>query len=363
MRFEMYHYFGKFLQPVCFFLALFFLGCSNVLINQQPNGVEVQMVLPEASGRNTESSSRMVKGWVENTLAQKLVVEQKAITANSVTLAFGSIQTGTRARVVIQIYDDSGILYSGSSDYFTVSKSGNRVQVRLEENTQSSETGNASSFSASDITVTVQSKTGTANKIEKSGSTSTTTVTHQFYGIEGSQINFSLSSKAQAAGMILKVNDTTQTSSDLKEAKEIYTAKILDQSNQEVAIALFDITSQMKPMTITFTELEFVSKAEASDESATISDLKINEKSVTLANYSVTATGSNGKATSMGMTDLTINNLTQTGDTIGITAGSASVATSSRHTINNASYKISDLYGKTSIMWGDYLRFTYTITQ
>ena len=163
--------------------------------------------------------------------------------------------------------------------------------------------------------------------------------------------------------MTLKVNSNATTSFNLKETTQTYTAKILDQSNQEVATASFTITSQMKPITVTFTELDFVSKGEAADEYATINGLKVNSNAVTLANYSISATGSNGKVTSMGMTDLTINNLSQTNSTIGITAGSVSVTTDTTKAISNHSYTVSDLYGKTSVMWGNYLRFTYSITQ
>ena len=383
----MYHYFGKFVQPICFLLALFFFGCSNVLINEQSKGVEVQVTLPEHSGRSIETDSFTVEAWVENTQAIKLEMEQKTISTNSVILSFESIQPGTRARVVIQIHDDGEILYSGNSDYFTASKSGNLVHVQLEENLQTEgiapqstdETQNEGdsnhstgdipdetqtpSFSPSDILVTVQSKTGTANKIEKTGNTSTTSFTHQFYGIDGSQVNFSLSAEAQTAGMTLKVNSNATTSFNLKETTQTYTAKILDQSNQEVATASFTITSQMKPITVTFTELDFVSKGEATYDSVTISELQVNSNAVTLANHSISATGGNGKVTSMGMPDLTINNLSQTNSTIGITAGSVSVTTDTTKVISNHSYTVSDLYGKTSVMWGNYLRFTYSITQ
>lgn len=374
----MCRYFGKFAQPVLFLLTLFFLGCSNILITHQSNGVEVQLSLPGNSGRSIESTPRVVEAWIENTQSERLATEQKTITTNSVTLSFGSIQTGIRARVVIQIYDDSELLYVGSSDFFTTSESGNKVHVQLEENAQTPETGTINGtqqkgdapgeaptplFSPSDILVTVQSKAGTANKIEKTGNTSTTSFTHQFYGIDGSQVNFSLSAEAQTAGMTLKVNSNATTSFNLKETTQTYTAKILDQSNQEVATASFIITSQMKPITVTFTELDFVSKGEASYEYATINELKVNSNAVTLTNYSISATGSNGKVTSMGMTDLTINNLSQTNSTIGITAGSVSVTTDTTKAISNHSYTVSDLYGKTSVMWGEYLRLNYTITQ
>lgn len=127
----MFRYCRKFAQSVLFLLTLVFLGCSNVLITHQTNGVEVQLSLPESSGRSVESTPRVVKAWVENTRLERLATEQKTITTNSTTLSFNSIQTGTRARVVILIYDDSGLLYSGNSDYFTTSESGNKVHIRL----------------------------------------------------------------------------------------------------------------------------------------------------------------------------------------------------------------------------------------
>ena len=106
----MFRYCRKFAQSVLFLLTLVFLGCSNVLITHQTNGVEVQLSLPESSGRSVESTPRVVKAWVENTRLERLATEQKTITTNSTPLSFNSIQTGTRARVVILIYDDSGLL-------------------------------------------------------------------------------------------------------------------------------------------------------------------------------------------------------------------------------------------------------------
>lgn len=230
----------------------------------------------------------------------------------------------------------------------------------------------------------IKSVDGTVDKedIEQNG----TTLTHCFYGIQGSQISFSLSPEAQAANLTLKVNESPTTTFLLKESTKTYTVqlfndddkvvKFLDSDNNVVASVTFTIISQMKPMTVTFTGLTYVGELSSSDTTVEIETLSIEGKAISkpsdttsslvvhkvlnktnnittliekerLENYSFEL-----KKTTAGIS-ITPNNRAS----ISIPGASMSV------TITSKTFTVSDLYGKTSVMWGEYLRLNYTITQ
>ena len=227
---------------------------------------------------------------------------------------------------------------------------------------------------------------GTVDKedIEQNG----TTLTHYFYGIQGSQISFSLSPEAQAANLTLKVNESPTTTFLLKESTKTYTVqlfndddkvvKFLDSDNNVVASVTFIIASQMKPMTVTFTGLTYVGELTSSGQYTTveIETLSIGGKAISKTS----------DTTSSFVVDKVLDKTTnirtliekerlenysfelkKTTAEISITPNNrASIfipGASMPVTITSERFTVSDLYGKTSVMWGNYLRFTYTITQ
>ena len=206
--------------------------------------------------------------------------------------------------------------------------------------------------------------------IEQNG----TTLTHYFDGMQGSQINFSLSPEAKAAGITLQVNNSSTNSFTLKETTATYTVKLLDK-NQELTSASFTITSQMKPMTVTFTGLTYVGELSSQDTAVQIETLSIEGKAISKPS------GTTSPLVVDKVLDKTTNRtliekerlenysfeLKKTTAEISITPNNrASISipgASTPVTITNEKFTVTKLYGNTSVMWGDYLRFTYTITQ
>lgn len=225
---------------------------------------------------------------------------------------------------------------------------------------------------------------GTVDKedIEQNG----TTLTHYFYGIQGSQISFSLSPEAQAANLTLKVNESPTTTFLLKESTKTYTVqlfndddkvvKFLDSDNNVVASVTFTITSQMKPMTVTFTGLTYVGELSSSYTIVEIETLSIGGKAISKPSGTTSSLvvdkvlNKTDNITTLIEKERLENysfELKKTTAGISITPNNrASISipgTSMPVTITSETFTVSDLYGKTSVMWGEYLRLNYTITQ
>ena len=218
--------------------------------------------------------------------------------------------------------------------------------------------------------------------IEQNG----TTLTHYFYGMQGSQISFSLSPEAQAANLTLKVNESPTTTFLLKESTKTYTVqlfndddkvvKFLDSDNNVVASVTFTIASQMKPMTVTFTGLTYEGELSSQYTNVQIETLSIGGKAISKPSDTTSSFVVNK------VLDKTTNirtliekerlenysfELKKTTAEISITPNNgASIVipgASTPVTITSEKFTVTKLYGDTSVMWGDYLRFTYTITQ
>ena len=207
--------------------------------------------------------------------------------------------------------------------------------------------------------------------IEQNG----TTLTHYFYGMQGSQISFSLSPEAQAAGITLQVNNSSTNSFTLKETTATYTVKLLDK-NQELTSASFTITSQMKPMTVTFTGLTYVGELSSQYTNVQIETLSIEGKAIskpsgTTSSFVVDKVLDKTTDIRTLIEKERLENysfeLKETTAGISITPNNGayiSIPDPSMHvTITSETFTVSALYGKTSVMWGEYLRLNYTITQ
>lgn len=136
----MFFNFGKYVS-LPFFLILFLLSsCSNVLVQENSGDIEVSLVVPEDSGRlasqrsvnATISLTHHVEGWIENQQGERLQTVNQDFSGSTV-LSFKQVEPETVVRVFVRISDNSGVLYSGKSDFFTVSRRGNQVSVELDK--------------------------------------------------------------------------------------------------------------------------------------------------------------------------------------------------------------------------------------
>ena len=394
--------FGKYVS-LPFFLILFLLSsCSNVLVQENSGDIEVSLVVPEDSGRlasqrsvnATISLTHHVEGWIENQQGERLQTVKQDFSGSTV-LSFKQVEPETVVRVFVRISDKSGVLYSGKSDFFTVERRGNQVSVKLDngdfptgdvspEDTETAGVnepvageGNspaASAFDPSWITVTVVSRNGTPNTVTASGSADGTSVTHNFYGIEGSQVQFSLSQEAIDAGMSLYINDGKTvgyaSTKFYQESGTVQYAVQIQRSGETSSWYYFNVTSKMKPVTVTFTNLHYVYSS-ANNANATINIYN----SFTIGNQSVEGTiykeayystepteklkekDFNVKVEFTSPTDTVTVAPSTNGATVSINNGSPSPVESQNFSLKES------LWGKTSVMWGKYLQLTYSISQ
>lgn len=395
--------FGKYVS-LPFFLILFLLSsCSNVLVQENSGDIEVSLVVPEDSGRlasqrsvnATISLTHHVEGWIENQQGERLQTVNQDFSGSTV-LSFKQVEPETVVRVFVRISDKSGVLYSGKSDFFTVERRGNQVSVELDnvdfltgdeaseeempatEDTGTAGEGNspaASAFDPSWITVTVVSRNnGTPNTVTASGSADGTSVTHNFYGIEGSQVQFSLSQEAIDAGMSLYINDGKTvgyaSTKFYQESGTVQYAVQIQRSGETSSWYYFNVTSVMKPVTVTFTNLHYVYSS-ANNANATINIYN----SFTIGNQSVEGTiykeayystepteklkekDFNVKVEFTSPTDTVTVAPSTNGATVSINNGSPSPVESQNFSLKES------LWGKTSVMWGKYLQLTYSISQ
>lgn len=406
--------FGKYVS-LPFFLILFLLSsCSNVLVQENSGDIEVSLVVPEDSGRlasqrsvnATISLTHHVEGWIENQQGERLQTVNQDFSGSTV-LSFKQVEPETVVRVFVRISDKSGVLYSGKSDFFTVERRGNQVSVELNngdfptgdepvageaempatdtttedaspEDTETAGEGNspaASAFDPSWITVTVVSRNnGTPNTVTASGSADGTSVTHNFYGIEGSQVQFSLSQEAIDAGMSLYINDGKNvgyaSTKFYQESGTVQYAVQIQRSGETSSWYYFNVTSVMKPVTVTFTNLHYVySSANNANaiiniyNSFTIGNQSVEGTIYKQAYYSTELTEKlkekdfNVKVEFTSPTDTVTVAPSTNGATVSINNGSPSSVKSQNFSLKES------LWGKTSVMWGDHLQLTYTISQ
>lgn len=405
--------FGKYVS-LPFFLILFLLSsCSNVLVQENSGDIEVSLVVPEDSGRlasqrsvnATISLTHHVEGWIENQQGERLQTVNQDFSGSTV-LSFKQVEPETVVRVFVRISDKSGVLYSGKSDFFTVERRGNQVSVELdkgdfptgdepsEEEMPATDTispedtemagvnepvageGNspaASAFDPSWITVTVVSRNnGTPNTVTASGSADGTSVTHNFYGIEGSQVQFSLSQEAIDAGMSLYINrggtiGNSSTKFD-QGAETLQYAVQIQRSGETSSLYYFNVTSVMKPVTVTFTNLHYMYSA-ANNANAIINiytSFTVGNQSVAGTIYKEAYYGTepteklkdfNVKVEFTSPTDPVKVAPSANGATVSINNGSPSSVSSQQFSLKDS------LWGKTSVMWGTYFRLNYTISQ
>lgn len=408
-------YCGKFVRPLLFLISFLLLGCSNVLVQENSNGIEVALVVEEDAGRLAPQRSvstainliHHVEAWIEGQQGNRLETVEKDFSGSTV-LSFPPITPGTVARVFVRISSQDNVYYSGKSDFFTASRAGNHVLVQLnhggflgdgvadgtasgedasvaeevsavteDASTEETElTGDVSTagedassvlaFDSSLITMTVSSRNATANTVTSKGSASGVSVTHNFYGITGSQVQFSLSQEAVNAGMSLYINSGSTTGNastkfDQGAGTVQYSVQI-QRSGEKSTWYYFTVNSVMKPVTVTFTGLEYVYAATGSNKNAEISiyGFTIGGSTVGDTIYQSAAYGGTEieslKSFNVGVTTMPV--------TVAPTSNGASVTVDGqRNELAAQTYELSELWNKSSVMWGTYLRLNYTISQ
>lgn len=412
--------FGKYVS-LPFFLILFLLSsCSNVLVQENSGDIEVSLVVPEDSGRLASQRSvnatiiltHHVEGWIENQQGERLQTVNQDFSGSTV-LSFKQVEPETVVRVFVRISDKSGVLYSGKSDFFTVERRGNQVSVELDKGDfptgdESSEeempatdtitedvspkdtetagvnkpvagedSSAAFAFDPSWITVTVSSGNGADDAVTASGSADGTSVTHNFYGVQGSQVQFSLSD--EASGMELNIYEGGTQSHDstfVQKSGTVQYSVQIKRSGETSSWYYFNVTSEMKPVTVTFTDLHYVFNA--NNDNATISIYN----SFTIGNQSVEGTiykevYYNGLDSTVSILEEDFNlnvkvEFTSPTDTVTVapsTNGATVTIDGSLSSVKSQNFSLKEskelesLWGKTSVMWGDHLRLNYTISQ
>ena len=411
------NWFKKCVCPFFFLFSFLLFGCSNVLVQESSGGIEVPLSISDDSGRMASmrsvstsiSLSHHVEGWIENQQGERLQTVEKDFSGSTV-LSFQQMKPGTVARVFVKISSRDIVQYSGKSDFFTVSRRGNHVSVTLKygdfpvedsvspvtsgdsDSTPSdsgvspgdSETvpsdsgslpGDAAtiSFDPSWITVTVSSRDGArANTVTAQGSASNTSVTHNFYGITGSQVQFSLSQKAIDAGMSLYINrgNTTGYASTKfdQEPGTVQYAVQIQRSSETSSWYYFNVTSEMKPVTVTFTGVDYNYSSKSNETP------NINIYNGFTVGGNVAATGNMSFTTGYGGNEIVS---LYSGLNYAVTASSTTWETEVRVSDSSSikfddgtttagwkqTYTLSQLWGNSSIVWGTYFRLNYTISQ
>lgn len=395
--------FGKYVS-LPFFLILFLLSsCSNVLVQENSGDIEVSLVVPEDSGRLASQRSvnatiiltHHVEGWIENQQGERLQTVNQDFSGSTV-LSFKQVEPETVVRVFVRISDNSGVLYSGKSDFFTVERRGNQVSVELdngdfptgdeasEEDTETAgvnepvadeDSPAAFTFDPSWITVTVSSGNGADDAVTASGSADGTSVTHNFSGIKGSQVQFSLPQEDIYADMKLNIYrngaqqgyKSTFTFDQESETVE-YEVRIERSSGEISSWYYFNVTPKMKSVTVTFTGVDY---NYASNENKTPN---INIYNGFTVGGNVAATGNISFTTDYGGNEIVslysgLNYAVTTSSTtwtteVGVNDTSSIKFEGSPEIFGwTETYTLSDLWGKSSIEWGTYFRLNYTISQ
>lgn len=410
--------FGKYVS-LPFFLILFLLSsCSNVLVQENSGDIEVSLVVPEDSGRlasqrsvnATISLTHHVEGWIENQQGERLQTVNQDFSGSTV-LSFKQVEPETVVRVFVRISDKSGVLYSGKSDFFTVERRGNQVSVELdngdfptgdepsEEEMPATDTttedvspedtetagvnepvageGNspaAFTFDPSWITVTVSSGNGADDAVTASGSADGTSVTHNFSGIKGSQVQFSLPQEDIYADMKLNIYrngaqqgyESTFTFNQESETVE-YEVRIERSSGEISSWYYFNVTPKMKPVTVTFTGVDY---NYASNENKTpninIYGFTVGENVATTDYMNFTTGFSGNEIVSLysGLNCAVTTSSTTWTTEVGADKSSSIKFEGSTEIFGwTETYTLSDLWGKSSIEWGTYFRLNYTISQ
>lgn len=424
--------FGKYVS-LPFFLILFLLSsCSNVLVQENSGDIEVSLVVPEDSGRLASQRSvnatiiltHHVEGWIENQQGERLQTVNQDFSGSTV-LSFKQVEPETVVRVFVRISDKSGVLYSGKSDFFTVERRGNQVSVELDkgdfptgdesseeempatdtttedvspegtttedaspEDTETAgvnepvaDEGNspaASAFDPSWITVTVVSRNhSTPNTVTASGSSNGTSVTHNFYGVKGSQVQFSLSQEASAIDKDMKLNiyrngahqgNKSTFTFDQESETVKYEVRIERSSGETSSWYYFNVTSEMKSVTVTFTGVDY-NYASKSNETPNINiynGFTVGGK-VATTDYMNFTTGFGGNeivSLYSGLNYAVTTSSTTWTTEVGVDASSSiKFEDGTKSEGWKQTYTLSDLWGKSSIEWGTYFRLNYTISQ
>jgi len=403
--------FGKYVS-LPFFLILFLLSsCSNVLVQENSGDIEVSLVVPEDSGRlasqrsvnATISLTHHVEAWIENQQGERLQTVNQDFSGSTV-LSFKQVEPETVVRVFVRISDKSGVLYSGKSDFFTVERRGNQVSVELDngdfptedeaseeempatdtptedaspEDTETAGVNEpvAFTFDPSWITVKVVSKDGTANPnpVTASGSADGTSVTHNFYGVQGSQVQFSLSKEAEGMSLNIYRNGTHQgyksTFTFDQESETVEYEVRIERSSGEISSWYdFNVTSVMKTVTVTFTGVDYnyASYGDNATPNINIYGFTVGGN-VATTDYMNFTTGFSGNEIVPLYSRL--NYAVTTSSTTWTTEVGVDKSSSIRFEDGTKSegwkqtYTLSDLWGKSSIEWGTYFRLNYTISQ
>jgi len=403
--------FGKYVS-LPFFLILFLLSsCSNVLVQENSGDIEVSLVVPEDSGRLASQRSvnatiiltHHVEGWIENQQGERLQTVNQDFSGSTV-LSFKQVEPETVVRVFVRISDKSGVLYSGKSDFFTVERRGNQVSVELDngdfptedeaseeempatdtptedaspEDTETAGVNEpvAFTFDPSWITVKVVSKDGTANPnpVTASGSADGTSVTHNFYGVQGSQVQFSLSKEAEGMSLNIYRNGTHQgyksTFTFDQESETVEYEVRIERSSGEISSWYdFNVTSVMKTVTVTFTGVDYnyASYGDNATPNINIYGFTVGGN-VATTDYMNFTTGFSGNEIVPLYSRL--NYAVTTSSTTWTTEVGVDKSSSIRFEDGTKSegwkqtYTLSDLWGKSSIEWGTYFRLNYTISQ
>lgn len=418
--------FGKYVS-LPFFLILFLLSsCSNVLVQENSGDIEVSLVVPEDSGRLASQRSvnatiiltHHVEGWIENQQGERLQTVNQDFSGSTV-LSFKQVEPETVVRVFVRISDKSGVLYSGKSDFFTVSRRGNHVPVELDKgdfptgdeaseeempatdtttkDVSPEDTGTAGvnepseaempatdtemagvnepvagedssaafAFDPSLITVTVSSRNGTPNTVTASGSADGTSVTHNFYGIEGSQVQFSLSQEAIDAGMSLYINDGKTvgyaSTKFYQESGTVQYAVQIQRSGETSSWYYFNVTSVMKPVTVTFTSLDYVFSA-ANNATATINIPGFSVGGTPVDNISELAEASSSSTKRLKEFTVSVK-FTSPSQKVTVANDATVTIYGTPNSVKSQNFSLGEsLWGNTSVMWGEYLRLNYTIS-
>lgn len=437
----MFFNFGKCVYPLFFVISFLLLGCSNVLVQESSSGIEVALSVSDDSGRmaslrNVSTSislSNHLEGWIENRQGERLQAVEQDFSGSTV-LSFQQVEPETVARVFVRISDNSRVLYSGKSDFFTVSRRGNHVSVKLnhgdfpvedvvdddvagddepvasdvapgndegvddvlpgneggsdngvtgegdaatgdtateetevagDDSVASEEAPAILAFDPSFITMTATSRNATANAVAAKGSAGGTVATHNFYGMEGSQIQFSLSQEAVNAGMSLYVNSGSTTGDSSTKfnqgAGTVQYSVQIQRSGENSGWYYFTVNSVMKPVTVTFDTLEYVYAATGSNKNANINIYSLTIGGTTVAT-TISKTANYGTSPTEMLQSFNVK-VTSIPVTVKAAGGSTAVIDSVRNEIGEQTYTLSELWGKSSVIWGTYFRLNYTISQ
>ena len=188
-----------------------------------------------------------------------------------------------------------------------------------------------------------------------------TTITHSFYGIDGSNIKFSLSQKLKNEGYTMKIDGNSITEFDQSEGEKTYTIQIYS-GDTLVTSAQFVITSKMRPVEVKFTGIRYkfgnsTKKAKISMTNFKIGDTLIASRVDETMEY---------KGYTIGWLNLTFPEISikPTNGQISISTDSAIVEIDTiKNKVSNTSFKLTKMWDEGWIDWGSYFELCYTISQ